>query len=128
PVRRSPSPPTVDAPASRRPCGTGDRSACRRHPAWSLVLAYASRVLPLQQQDTGRGPASGGDDGGLGVLHLALAGLVAQLGHCLVEKAEPVAPTFRELPTVRIDRELAVQRDATTTVEPVVGLAEAAES
>ena len=38
-----------------------------------------------------------------------------------------MAPALRELPTVRVDRELAVEGDAATAVEPVVGLTETAE-
>ena len=58
---------------------------------------------------------------------LALAGLVAELGHGLVQEAEAVGAALGELAAVGVHGQLAAERDAAAAVEPVLGLAEAAE-
>ena len=87
-----------------------------------------SGVLPLQQEDARGGAAAGGHDGGGRVGDLALARVVPQLLHRFVDETEAVRATLGELATVRVDGEFAVERDAASAVEPVVGLAEPAES
>ena len=52
--------------------------------------------------------------------HLALAGLVAELGHGLVEEAVAVGAALGELAAVRVHRQLAVEGDAPAAVEPVL--------
>src|SRR6185312_12635072 len=88
----------------------------------------SSPALPLQEEDPRRGAPAGGDHGRAGVAHLALAGGMAQLLHRFVDEPEAVGPPLRQLAAVRVDREFAVRRDAASAVEPVVGLAEAAEA
>ena len=51
-----------------------------------------------------------------------------ELGDGLVDEAESVGAAFGELTAVRIDRQLAVQRDPPALVQPVLRLAEAAEA
>ena len=72
----------------------------------------ASCPPPLEQQHARGGAPTGGHDGRRGVVDLALTGLVSKLDHGFVDEAEPVGSSLRELPAVRIDREVAVQRDA----------------
>src|SRR5215469_4391296 len=70
----------------------------------------------LQEQDTRGGPPTRSDYGGAGVAHLPFAGRMAQLLHRFVHEAEAVRPAFRQLAPVRIDRQLAVERDAAPVV------------
>src|SRR5579872_4749468 len=88
----------------------------------------SSSVPPLQEEDPRGSAAAGRDDGRTGVAHLPLACVVAQLLHRLVHESEAVGPSLRQLTTVRVDRKVAVEPDAASAVEPVVGLAEAAEA
>ena len=53
---------------------------------------------------------------------------MAQLGHGLVEEAEAVRAALGQLTAVRVDRQLAVERDPAPAVEPVLRLAEPAEA
>src|ERR1700685_1023130 len=73
--------------------------------------SLASGVLPLQQEDAGGGPASGGHDRGVRVGDLRLAGVVPQLLHGFVNDPEAVRATLGQLTTVRVDGEFAVQGD-----------------
>src|SRR5205814_10401451 len=102
----------------------------RRQPtrARGTRTAPASTVPPLEQEDTGRCPAARRDDSSLYVLHLTLACVVAQLGDGFVQEPEAVRPPLRQLPAVRVDGQLPVEGDPTTAVDPVLGLADAAEA
>src|SRR5205085_8159682 len=82
----------------------------------------------LQQQYARRGASARGDHCGLRIRHLTFAGVVAQLGDGLVDEAVAVRAPFRQLPAVRVDRQLAVEGDAATAVDPVLRLADAAEA
>jgi hypothetical protein len=84
-------------------------------------------LVPPQQQHARRRAAARGDDGRPGARNLALAGVVPELGHRLVDEAEAVGAPLGELPAVRVDGKLAVERDAPAAVEPVLGLADPAE-
>src|SRR5580704_18191869 len=88
----------------------------------------SSAVLPLQEEDTRRGASAGGDHGRPGASHLSFACVVAQLLHRFVDETEAVRASLGELAAVRVDREVPVERDAASAVEPVVGLAETAEA
>ena len=107
------------------------RGLPRRAPGRILRGSGAERSsgpVPLEEEHTGRHAASRGDHRGGGVGHLSLAGIVAELHHGLIEEPEAVGPPLGELPAVGIDRQLPVEGDPPTPVQPVVGLAEPAES
>src|SRR4051812_25584204 len=90
--------------------------------------AGLSGAVAAEEQDAGRRATTGGDDRRARVDDLTLARLVPQLGHAFVDEAETVGAAFGELTTVRVDRQVTVERDAATAVEPVRGLTDAAEA
>lgn len=53
---------------------------------------------------------------------------MAQLQYRLVDEAESVQAPLGKLAAVRVQWKLAVERNAPTTIQPVLGLAEAAET
>ena len=65
----------------------------------------------------------------LGLLrHLPLAAFAAQLHTCFVEETPPVQPPGRELATVCVERQLAVERDARATFDERTTFAHLAEA
>src|SRR5262245_22511129 len=85
-------------------------------------------TIALQQHDSRRRSAARGDDRRACVGDLSLARLVPELSDRLVDEAEAVRATLRELAAMRVHRKLAAERDAPSRVEPLHRLAEVAES
>src|SRR6059036_1042849 len=81
-----------------------------------------------QQQAPGQWATAGRRDTDLGIArHLPLPRLAPELHTRLVEEAVAVQPAGRQLPPVRVQRQLAVARDALTAFDIRPRLAPAAE-
>src|SRR5207237_1188538 len=93
----------------------------------SFATRAPSDPVPLHQEHTRRRAATTGEDGRLGVAHLALAGFVPKLRDRLVDEAVAVSATFGQLTAVGVHRQIAVERDALPALEPVLRLADPAE-
>src|ERR1035441_8380731 len=88
----------------------------------------SSGMMALEEQRAGGNTAARGDHRGVSAGYLPLAGIVSQLLHGFVEKSEAVGPPLRELATMGVDRQLAVEGDPAAVVQPVVGFPETAEA
>src|SRR5580704_12343684 len=60
--------------------------------------------------------------------HLAVGRLVPELLHRFVDESKSVRPALAELTTMGIHRELTVQCDPPTSVQPILSLTESAET
>src|SRR5580658_538103 len=67
-------------------------------------------------------------DGHLGPGNLATSRLTAELEHGFVEQPEPVQATGGELAAVRVEREVAAERDPVPPVHECAGLSLSAEA
>src|SRR4051812_38919662 len=63
----------------------------------------------------------------VGIRHLPVAGVAAQLQHRLVQEAIAMSTAAGQLSAMRVERQLAVERDPLASLEKVLGLADAAE-
>src|SRR5439155_8204680 len=91
----------------------------RKRSSWSIAP---------QQHHAGRRATAGGDDGCARLRDLTITSLASELSDRFVEEAEAVRATLGQLASVRVHGQLAVERDPASPVEPILCLAEAAES
>src|SRR5690348_8473064 len=92
-------------------------------------MGAAGSAQPREQHRTCNRPAAVRDDRDLGITrHLTLAAVAAQLHDGLVQVPVAVQPPGRELPALRVQRYLAVERDALASFDERAALAVAAEA
>src|SRR5690606_22820534 len=96
---------------------------------WLPADRSALRSGSREQQAAAQRPAAGRGHRDLGIArHLPRAALAPQLHARLVQEAVAVQPPRRELTAVRVERNLAVERDARAALDERPALPLAAEA
>src|SRR5581483_8935821 len=115
-----------DCDATTEPGRRADDDGSHGATSTGKVTRMLGTAAP-EQQHARRRAAARRHHRGPRVRDLALAGVVAELHDRLVDEAVAVRPSFGELAAVRVDGQVAVDRDARAVADPVLRLADAAE-
>src|SRR3954451_816634 len=95
------------------------------------IRCAKSSIVPSssgEQQAAAGCTATGAYNRHLGARHLPRLSRAAQLRHRFVHEPVAMRSTSRELPAVRVERQLATEADALSAVNEILALADTAET